>query len=160
MRYLFVFLVSFFCLQVHADRLNFNVEDASTKVLFKKIELVISSFVIEGQTAVGSYNITVANDPVRSDFGYVVFDIDKCVNKLVDQGGVIEGICFSEKDSEMRYSVLCEIKPGEDLTSGVLVLQVKTKSRELSFETLYTYERQSVYENTLVASLSNDNYAF
>lgn len=160
MRCLFVLLFSFVFSQVHADRLNFDVENASTKVLFKKIDLAITSFVIEGQTAVGSYNITVANDPGRSDFGHVVFDIDDCVNRLIERGGVIEGICFSEKNSEKRYSVLCEIKPGEDLTSGVLVLQVKTKSRELSFETVYTCERETSFENTLVASLSNDNYAF
>lgn len=126
------------------SRFEVEVEQASTRFAFYEVKLSVSDFVLSQQGAFGSYEIEVSAAPWKNESGSIHFDMHLPVEELKQQGGVLEGYCIRDREHEASHTVVCYIEPQQfEPVAGALHLKVKTKKRELTFNSNYVIRASS-----------------
>jgi|GEM_PF-6144454 len=121
------------------DRFEIAIKEVSAKSSGWRVNLAVSDFALSTRGATGTYEIRVPAAPWKNEKGRIYFEINMSTDELLQQGGVIEGFCIRDSEERVSHKVICYVEPQQwNSQEGVVSLTVKTKKRELTFDSEYT----------------------
>lgn len=113
----------------------FRITDSKTRVSIASVKLSVSDLKPEGGNLVGEYSINVPMMKSKNDKGKIVLPLDRSMQDIGANGGVLRGQAISYKEGKTPNAIVCKILPEEDRK---ILLDITTDDRKLKFKSRYS----------------------
>jgi hypothetical protein len=114
------------------DGTDVRIESSKTWVGLARVKLDVDDLAVVGDKLAGTYQIRIPFAPLMNDRGVIELELDRPLERTIEQGGRITGASHSTDGGETR-AITCDVEPG-----GSLRIQVDTGDRTLSFKSRIT----------------------
>jgi hypothetical protein len=112
-----------------ANPARLTMQPSHTKVGVAKVKLLVTDLVLQDDSLVGSYRITIPMAPWRNDEGELHLFPDEPLEQTLAGGGVVNGHVLSHENGR-THPVTCRFE-----ADGTVDITVTTHERTLAFKT-------------------------